>query len=214
MSNKDDNLIPTSVAISNWINDKVNYLVICLVSLLILSTLPFIGSSAGLGWTIPTTITGWIVFIVVRLVLSVANVMIYVSFIKQGIKEAKNTDVFKTANKKLIEMAINKPEKAKGPMSPSAWNKRTYGLKSASIVIGTIGASFAITQALLTFDWMAFISYILTIGGCILFGFQKKASTFDYWSGEYGDFIEIEYQKYLKEREKSLENTEVNNDKD
>lgn len=51
---------------TNAMTDYINYIVIGVISLAVVTFLPLIGSTAGLGFKVPDTIAGWIVWAVVR----------------------------------------------------------------------------------------------------------------------------------------------------
>ena len=49
------------------------------------------------------------------------------------------------------------------PRSPAVWNRQQYGHKGVTIFISTALSTVALTQAILTFDWMSMLTYLFTI---------------------------------------------------
>lgn len=68
--------------------DKVKqwmyYFIIGIISLIALCFLPMIGSTIGLGWNIPNTTAGWIVWISVKCIVAALNVLIFHCFMQQA----------------------------------------------------------------------------------------------------------------------------------
>lgn len=183
---------------TNAMTDYINYVVIGVVSLAVVTFLPLIGSTAGLGFKVPDTIAGWIVWAVVRVIMSLANVFIFHCFILQGKKKAKETDEYKKAHAKLVEI-YKLADKKKGPRSPIKWNTIQYGKKGTTIFISTAVCCFAITQAILMYDWLSLITYCISIIMGVLFGIMQMNNTFEYYTQEFCEWVDIEYDKYIKD---------------
>lgn len=183
---------------NEWMTDYINYIVIGVISLAVVTFLPMIGSSAGLGFTVPDTVAGWIVWSVVRVIMSFCNVFIFHCFIMQGKKTAKATKKWQEAHNKLV-MVYSKGNNKKAPRSPQKWNAIQYGKKGTTIFLTTALACFAITQAILTFDWISLITYCISILMGILFGIMQMNNTVDYYTVEFCEYAEMVYQNYLKQ---------------
>lgn len=166
-------------------DNYIYYVVIAIVSFLAVSFLPFIGSSAGLGWNTPETVTGWVVWITVRIIIAIINVIIFYSFMEQAKLNIKDNPNFIEANKILA--AINDADK-RTPRGPNKWNRQQYTKKGTSIFIGSILATIALTQAILTYDWVSMLSYIFTIIMGLIFGVMQMKSAEKYWTIEYYDY--------------------------
>lgn len=167
------------------------YIVIAILSLLALTFLPLLGTSVGLELNIPTTTAGWIVYVVTKLIVCVLNMMIFHSFVKQAKINVRNNKNYKEAEE------ILETHKPKGyvPRSPHRFLGIIYGKKGTTLFISTILSVIALGQALLTFDFASFISYLLTIiMGCV-FGFLTMKQNELYWTSEYLDYA----KKVLKE---------------
>ena len=150
--------------------DKVKqwmyYFVIGIISMISLCFLPMIGSSSGLGWNIPNTTVGWIVWITTKLIVAVLNILIFHCFMMQAKVNIKDDEQYKEA------CAILRLNNCKEfiPRGPGEWNKKQYGHKGTMIFITTALSTVALTQAMLTFDWMAMLTYLFTIVMGVIFG--------------------------------------------
>ena len=167
------------------------YIVIAILSLLALTFLPLLGSTVGLTLNIPTTVAGWIVYVVTKLIVCVLNMMIFHSFVKQAKINVRNDKNFKEAEE------ILEKQKPKGyvPRSPHKFLGIIYGKKGTTVFGSSLLSVIALGQALLTFDFASFISYLLTIiMGCV-FGFLTMKQNEVYWTSEYLDYA----KKVLKE---------------
>lgn len=160
------------------------YIVIAILSFLALTFLPLLGSTVGLALNIPTTVAGWIVYVVTKLIVCILNMMIFHSFVKQAKINVRNDKNFKDANE-ILE--VNKP-KGYVPRSPHKFLGIIYGKKGTTVFISSLLSVVALGQALLTFDFASFISYLLTIiMGCV-FGFLTMKQNEVYWTSEYLDY--------------------------
>lgn len=72
----------TSQKTKEWFSQYNNYIIIAIVSIVALVFIPFLGSVLGLGWTLPDTATGWVVFIATKLIVAVINLIIFHSFVQ------------------------------------------------------------------------------------------------------------------------------------
>lgn len=171
--------------------DKVRqwmyYFIIGIVSLIALCFLPMIGSDIGLAWNLPNTIVGWIVWVTVKLIVAVLNVLIFHCFMLQAKINIKENERYKEAQE--ILRLTNKKEFI--PRSPSIWNKKQYGQKGVTIFITTGLSTIALTQALLTFDWMSMLTYLFTIIMGLIFGIMQMKTAEDYWTDEFWQYAKL-----------------------
>ena len=170
------------------------YFVIAIVSLIALFFLPMIGSEAGLGWNIPNTFIGWVVWVSVKLIVAVLNVLIFHCFMMQSKINIKDNEKYQEAIKILQENKIKEFE----PLSPFAWTKKQYGQKGVTIFITTALSTIALTQAMLTFDWMAMLTYLFTIVMGLIFGILQMKTAEDYWTDEFWQYAQLYKNKELK----------------
>ena len=176
------------------------YFIIGIVSFIALVFLPMIGSDVGLGWNIPNTVVGWVVWVTVKLIVAVLNVLIFHCFMLQAKINIKDNEKYIEANQILIDCK----EKEWNPRGPQAWNKQQYGTKGITIFVTTALSTVALTQALLTFDWMSMLTYLFTIVMGLIFGIMQMKTAEDYWTDEYWQYAKMVQRKVdLAEKEHS-----------
>lgn len=56
------------------------------------------------------------------------------------------------------------------PRSPEEWKRDTYGKKGVSLAITTALSVIGLTQAILTFDLTAMLTYLFTVFMGVVFG--------------------------------------------
>lgn len=189
--------------------DKVRqwmyYFVIGIVSLIALCFLPMIGSTAGLGWNTPNTFVGWIVWVVVKIIVAVLNVLIFHCFMMQAKINIKDNEKYIEA----IEILQQNDYRDFIPRGPVEWNRKQYGQKGITIFVTTALSTIALTQAMLTFDWMAMLTYLFTIIMGLIFGVLQMKTAEDYWTDEFWQYA----QKVKKDMELAkTEHIEQGND--
>ena len=171
----------------------IYYFLIGIVSLISLIFLPMVGSTIGLGWNIPDTTVGWIVWVAVKVIIAVINVLIFYSFMQQAKVNVRDNPAYKEANEILNRVK----QKEFIPRSPRKYNTQQYGRKGTTIFITSALATVAISQAILTFDWMAMLTYLFTIIMGVVFGILQMKSSEEYWTVEYPRYAKMELEKEL-----------------
>lgn len=181
------------------------YILIGVISFISLVFLPMFGSEVGMAFTFPTSAAGWIVFVITQLLMAIVNVLIFHSFICQAKINIKDDLKYNEA-KSILQLYILK---SYVPRSLSQFTRREYGAKGVSIAIGTLLAGFALTQAILTYDYVRMLSYLFTITFGVIFGILEMKKWEEYYTGEFYDYA-LYYQK-IKEEEakKEKENNEM-----
>lgn len=162
------------------------YIIIGIVSMIALCFLPMIGSNVGLGWNLPNTVVGWIVWATTKVIVATLNVLIFHCFMLQAKLNIKDDPKYKEAEEIL---KLNKTKEFV-PRSPSAWNKQQYGHKGFSIFTSTAFSTIALTQAILSFDWMAMLTYLFTIIMGLIFGVMQMKTAEDYWTDEFWQYAQ------------------------
>lgn len=181
----------------------MNYILVAIVSVVVLLFLPFLGSEIGLGLALPTTAAGWLVYIITKLIAAVVNVLLFHCFLSQGKVNVKNDERFIAAQKLMRE--ANKSKNIK-PKSPMQWLTKEYTTKGIIIFITTLLSSFCLAHAVLTFDFIVFLTYLFTIGSGIVFGILEMKKAEEFWTEDY-----YEYAVYMaKEKESNLEDDNKN----
>lgn len=173
------------------------YILIGIISFLAIAFLPMIGSSQEIGWGLPQSSAAWAVWIISRVAASVLNVLIYHCFIRQANLNTKN-DPNRLKAEKILNKLNKKKEKA--PISPSKFFFNQYARKVPMIAASTMLSLLAIGPAILMFDWVIFIAYLVSVIISIIFGIleMKKVEEF-YTEGL------LQYAEWRTENEETME---------
>lgn len=168
--------------------DKVRqwlyYFLIGIISLIALVFLPMVGSEVGMAWDLPTTTIGWIIWVTVKLIVATINVLLFHCFMQQAKLNVKDNPQYKEAMSLLIEVA----PKVYNPRSPREFNRKEYSTKAVTIFITTALSTIALTQALLSFDYMSLLTYFFTILFGVILGILQMKKAEAYWTVEFYDF--------------------------
>lgn len=181
------------------------YILIGVLSFIALFFLPFFGSEVGMAFTFPTTPAGWVIYITQQAIMALVNILIFHSFICQSYINVKDNpnyiqarDIFHKDNKEYI------------PLTLAQFNRKEYGRKGVFIFIGTLLGGFALTQAILSYDYIRMLAYLFTIILGIIFGVYEMKKYEEYLTYEYLQSA-LYYQK--KEEEKRMEEERKNAEK-
>lgn len=164
----------------NW-RDYQNYIIIAVLSLISVFLLPFLGSELGLAFNIPNSPAGWIVYIVTKLIIVIINILLFDQFIKQAKVNVKDNENYKAAK----EILDNNKKQLDPPRTPHQFLTKLYRNKGISLTVTSALGVFGLTSAVLTFDIASMITYIMTIGMGIVFGWITMNSVEEYWTDEY-----------------------------
>ena len=178
------------------------YCIIAVISIVALVFLPAISSNVGIGLALPTTIAGWIVYVTTKLIVAIINVLIFHCFRLQGKLNVKDSYEYKRATELL---RMTKDNKKYIPLSPAQWGRRQWGSKGITIFITSILSVFALTQAILSFDWIAMLTYLFTILMGLIFGILQMKREEEYWTVGY-----LEYAEYITNNNNMEEIKNVN----
>ena len=177
--------------------DKVRqwlyYFIIGIVSLIALVFLPMVGSEVGMDWNLPTTTVGWIIWVAVKLIVAAINVLLFHCFLCQAKINVKDDPKYIKANE-ILSRIQGKESK---PRSPKQFNKKEYSTKAVSIFLTTALSTVALTQALLSFDYMSLLTYLFTIIFGVVLGVLEMKKAEVYWTTEYYDYA----MKTIKEQD-------------
>ena len=188
------------------------YGLVGVISFIILVFLPMLGSQTDIGFTFPNTASGWCIYILSKLVVSIMNVLIFYCFMEQAKVNIKDDPKYIEANKILEKMF----DKKYLPRSPKAWNTQQYSTKAVSIFFSTLMSAFVFTNAILTYDWVTALTYIFTLVFGLIFGVLQMKSAEKYWTNEYWQYAIMcreqknklkrsDIEKCLNTMEKNLE---------
>lgn len=177
------------------------YILIGIVSFISVAFLPMVGSTVGLGWKLPDTPTGWVVWAISRLIVATINVLIFYSFMEQAkLNVAKDPHYIEAT-----EILLKAKKADHAPRSPQKWQALQYGKRGTKIFISSAMSVVALGQAILSFDWVSMLAYIFTIAMGIVFGVLQMKKAEAYWTDEY-----YRYAMLIKEEEAEMPEEIVN----
>lgn len=168
------------------------YIIIGIISLVALFFLPMIGSEAGLAWKVPTTVAGWVVYVVSKLLVATINILIFHCFTLQAkINVQENAKYLEAI--KILDSQL--PTNTDDCRSPSEYFRNTYGKKGLTIFVTSVLSAVGLTQAVLTFDWISMLTYFFTILMGVIFGVLQMNQTEIYWTSEFWRYAKRESDK-------------------
>lgn len=177
------------------------YILIGIISFISVAFLPMVGSTVGLGWKLPDTPTGWVVWAISRLIIATINVLIFYSFMEQAkLNVAKDPHYIEAT-----EILLKAKKADHTPRSPQKWQALQYGKRGTKIFISSALSVVALGQAILSFDWVSMLAFIFTIAMGIVFGILQMKKAEAYWTDEF-----YRYALMIKEEAKKPE--EIVND--
>ena len=204
MEEQDGRLV-TSQDARERIKQNLYYVIIGIISFLSVAFLPMVGSTIGLGWKLPDTTAGWVVWVVSRLIIATINVLIFYSFMEQAKLNVKDNAHYIEAR----EILYKNKKKEHEPQSPQKWQALQYGKKGTTIFISSALSVVALGQAMLTFDWVAMLAYVFTMSHGEIFGIMQMKKDEAYWTGE---FYEYALKKQQEQDTATAEDKEIIND--
>jgi len=176
------------------------YLIIGLISIIIVFVVPLISGAlyGDFGLYFPQTPEGWLIYWCIRGGSAAGNVALFVLF-----KQQAKTNVKKHPNyilaRKILEKHIG--EKEFIPRSPNKMNFQEYIIKGITVLITSLGASVTISALAISFDFITFLSCIVSTIIAICFGWVTMIKNELYWTEEY-----LEYAKYIdKQKQQELD---------
>ena len=168
------------------------YILIGIISFISVAFLPMVGSTVGLGWKLPDTPTGWVVWAISRLIVATINVLIFYSFMEQAkLNVAKDPHYIEAT-----EILLKAKKADHTPRSPQKWQALQYGKRGTKIFISSAMSVVALGQAILSFDWVSMLAYIFTIAMGVVFGVLQMKKAEAYWTDEF-----YRYAMMIKEEE-------------
>lgn len=174
-----------------------NYIIIAILSLISVFFLPMLGSSVGIGFNVPNTGAGWIVWILTKLCVVLDNILIFDQFVKQAKVNVRDNEQFKKAEEILNSIEENNDDDIKPALF---YITELYKKRGISLTITTALSIFGLTNAILTFDWVSMLTYIFTIVLALIFGWIAMNEVEDIWVNKH-------YKYALKiQKEKEIEN--------
>ena len=168
------------------------YILIGIISFISVAFLPMVGSTVGLGWKLPDTPTGWVVWAISRLIIATINVLIFYSFMEQAkLNVAKDPHYIEAT-----EILLKAKKADRTPRSPQKWQALQYGKRGTKIFISSAMSVVALGQAILSFDWVSMLAFLFTIAMGVVFGILQMKKAEAYWTDEF-----YRYALMIKEEE-------------
>lgn len=167
------------------IHDNLWYIVLAVASIITLVFFPMIGSGLPLALTLPTSAVGWIIYVFTKLAVSAINIFIFHSFMSQG--KLNVSDFWK---KKLADEILHRVRRTQEtiPLSPEEWLAKQYKTKGITIAITSVLSCIILSQVVLYFDFIIFISYLLTLCLGLFTGIIQLFKAEQFWSMDYFDY--------------------------
>lgn len=144
--------------------------------------MPMLGSEGEIAWSIPSTVAGWIVWIISKLSSAGFNVAIFHCFNKQGKINISSDANYLEARKLLLEADESF---IKHPRTPNQFHKEIYGKKGLTIFLTTLLGTIGLSNSLLQFNPTEFICQLLTLIAGIIAGIFQMKDTETFWTTEY-----------------------------
>lgn len=174
------------------------YGLVGVISFIILVFLPMLGSETEMGFKFPNTTSGWFIYILSKIIVSVMNVLIFYCFMEQAKVNVGDDPHYKEANEILQKIL----DKKYLPRSPRIWNTQQYSTKAVSIFLTTLMSAFVFTNAILTYDWVTALTYIFTLIFGLIFGVLQMKSAEKYWTNEYYLYALMRKEEIEQEKNK------------
>ena len=186
------------------------YIIIAVISFISVVFLPMLGSTLGLGWKIPDTTAGWVVWGASRAIVATINVLLFHSFMEQAKLNIKDDEHYKEARDILVKVK----KKEHKPKSPAQWNAAQYGKKGVSLFLASAMSVVAIGQAVLSYEWTTALAYLFTLSMGIIFGIMQMKKAESYWTTEYYEYAlmkkRMEEEQQIAEQSEQTDKTEEN----
>ena len=152
----------------------------------------------------PKTTIEWVLWIALRVVTAVVTYMIFNAFVKEGEKRGKQTEQYKEANKKYMDLFCkNLNNEIKVP-SPAVYLAKTRGIKALKLVIGAVSTGIVIADMTITANVTGLLGTIASLIMMAVWGYLKMLEVADYFVNEYPIYVAIQEHK--------LKQLEVNKD--
>lgn len=197
-------------SIRQTLKQGMYYIIIAVISLISVVFLPMVGTTLGLGWKLPDTTAGWVVWGVSRAIVATINVLLFHSFMEQAKLNIKDNERYKEARDILVKVQ----KKEHKPKSPAQWNAAQYGKKGTSIFLSSAMSVVAIGQAVLSYEWATALAFLFTIGMGIIFGIMQMKKAETYWTTEYYEYAlmrkRMEEEQQIAEQSEQTQKTEEN----
>ena len=207
---EDVDVVEERSSVRDSVKQGMYYIIIAVISLISVVFLPMLGSTLGLGWKIPDTTAGWVVWGASRAIVATINVLLFHSFMEQAKLNIKDDEHYKEARDILVKVK----KKEHKPKSPAQWNAAQYGKQGVSTFLASAMSVLAIGQDVLSYQWSTALPSIHTLGMGIIFGIMQMKKAENYWTTEYYEYAlmkkRMEEEQQIAEQSEQTDKTEEN----
>lgn len=183
------------------------YCLIFLLSLLVMTVAPMFTPSAntdlGISAIFPHSVIGWAIYVCTKVFVGVVNLLLFHCFVKQAKLNIKDNEKYIAACK-IYEMYHPKEY---SPRGPKQYFGQLYRKKGIMIFLTSMLSAVVLTNAILSFDLTAFVTYCMTIVMGLVFGILKMKEVETYWTGEFYDAAMQLQNKYKKQEDLANEHS-------
>ena len=183
------------------------YCLIFLLSLLVMTVAPMFTPSAntdlGISAIFPHSVIGWAIYVCTKLFVGVVNLLLFHCFVKQARINIKGNEKYLAACK-IYDMYHPKEY---NPRGPKQYFGQLYRKKGVMIFLTSMLSAVVLTNAILSFDVTAFVTYSVTILMGVIFGILKMKEVEGYWTGEFYDAAMQLQNKYKKQEDLANEHS-------
>lgn len=183
------------------------YCLIFLLSLLVMTVAPMFTPSAntdlGISAIFPHSVIGWAIYVCTKLFVGVVNLLLFHCFVKQAKINIKDNEKYIAACK-IYEMYHPREY---NPRGPKQYFGQLYRKKGVMIFLTSMLSAVVLTNAILSFDVTAFVTYCMTIVMGLVFGILKMKEVEVYWTSEFYDAAMQLQNKYNQQEDLTNEHS-------
>lgn len=186
------------------VRNYIFYILIFVVSVLVTTFLPMIGTSSDEPFMKLRDIGDWLYFIGTKALVALFNVLLFVLFVQQGKWNVRADEKYLRAREILNKLA----NKLNIPESPLKHNSKIYSTKGLTVLLLSSATAFFLPQCIIMWDTMLFLSCVITVVIGIIFGVIQMKNEEYWWTECY-----LNYALYMQEKikEKEEKQNECNN---
>lgn len=162
------------------------YILIGILSIASTVIFPIISVDIDISTTFPQDSTGWVMYIIIRTLIMIMNMLIFSLFIQQAKVNVRNEVNYK----KAIELLGKYKPKEYSPRSAKQFLSREYLRKGICLMITSVASLFVIGSALFKYDYMLLIATVFTVIISIVFGIIEMKKVELYYTTEYLDYAQ------------------------
>ena len=180
-----------------------NYGIIIVLTLITVTVFPLLGTQLGMEANYPDTVSGWIVWSVIKIALCVDNIFIFQAFVDQAELNVQYEPRYLEARDIVRKYRIGKYN----PMSPEERRKKMFSKKIIITVLTSL-ISIALTEAILKYNLADLIAYTISMLMAVVFGILSMADQEKYWVEEFYDYaitIRDEEEERIKQKQAEIE---------